>query len=360
MRVGNSQPSGPGLVCGSGGSLLRYGSGQHFKLTVTKGFGQIMEKMAVTGGAGFIGSNLAEHLVSQGYSVLVVDNFSTGKEENLAGWADKTGQVEVLSGDINETDRLRAAFKGVRYVFHQAAIPSVPRSIADPAATEHSNINGTLSVLLAARDAGVRRVVVASSSSIYGDEPNLPKVESRVGRALSPYALSKAVCEEYCRLFYQLYGLETVCLRYFNVFGPRQDPKSEYAAVIPRFTTRILADQPPTVYGDGEQTRDFTFVANVVEANWKAATHPKAISEAFNIGCGTKTSLNELIGHLNTIVGKSIKPNYEPARQGDVRHSVADIGKAERIMAYVPPISLAEGLERVVAWYRNQEPSGGV
>jgi nucleoside-diphosphate-sugar epimerase len=319
-----------------------------------------MEKMAVTGGAGFIGSNLAEHLVSQGYSVLVVDNFSTGKEENLVGWADKTAQVEVLRGDINETDRLRAAFKGVRYVFHQAAIPSVPRSIADPAATEHSNINGTLSVLLAARDAGVQRVVVASSSSIYGDEPNLPKVESRVGHTLSPYALSKAVCEEYCRLFYQLYGLETSCLRYFNVFGPRQDPKSEYAAVIPRFITRILVDQPPTVYGDGEQTRDFTFVANVVEANWKAATHPKAVGEAFNIGCGNKTSLNELIDHLNAIMGKGIKPNYEPARQGDVRHSVADISKSEKIMDYVPPISLAEGLQRVVAWYRDQKPSGSI
>lgn len=325
-----------------------------------KGLGQTMEKMAVTGGAGFIGSNLAEHLVSQGCFVLVIDNFSTGNEENLAGWANKSGQVEVLRTDINETDRLRKAFKGVRYVFHQAAIPSVPRSIADPAATEHSNINGTLSVLLAARDARVKRVVVASSSSIYGDDPHLPKIESRVGQTLSPYALSKAVCEEYCRLFHQLYGLETAALRYFNVFGPRQDPKSEYAAVIPRFTTRILDDQPPTVYGDGEQTRDFTFVANVVEANWKAATHPNAVGEAFNIGCGTKTSLNQLIGHLNTIMGKSVQPNYEPARQGDVRHSVADIGKAEKIMAYVPPISLTDGLRRVVAWYRDQQPSKSV
>ncbi len=197
-----------------------------------------MERVAVTGGAGFIGSNLAERLVSQGLSVVVIDNFLTGREQNLAGWSAGAGsRLNVLRGDINDTGRLRETFRGVRYVFHQAAIPSVPRSIADPKATEHSNIKGTLSVLIAAREAGVKRVVAASSSSVYGDDPNLPKKEERMGRVLSPYALSKVVTEEYCRLFYRLFGLETVCLRYFNVFGPRQDPKSEYAAVIPRVST---------------------------------------------------------------------------------------------------------------------------
>ncbi len=313
-----------------------------------------MDRMAVTGGAGFIGSNLAEHLASQGYSVVIVDNFLTGKEQNLAGWTERAGgRVEVLKMDINETDRLRAAFRGVRYVFHQAAIPSVPRSIADPKATQHSNISGTLSVLLASRDAGVKRVVAASSSSIYGDDPCLPKKEDRVGRPLSPYALSKAVTEEYCRLFHQLFGLETACLRYFNVFGPRQDPKSEYAAVIPRFATRLLACKSPIIYGDGEQTRDFTYVANVVDANWKAATHPDAAGQVFNIGCGTQTSLNQLVQALNGILGTSWQPQYEPARTGDVRHSVADVSKAERLLGYSPAISLRDGLERVLFWYRN-------
>ena len=313
-----------------------------------------MEKMAVTGGAGFIGSNLAEHLLNQGFSIVVVDNLSTGREQNLAGWADKAGNhVQLFRIDINETDQLRQVFRGVTYVFHQAAIPSVPRSIADPAATQSSNINGTLSVLIAARDAGVKRVVVASSSSIYGDDPSLPKREGHAGRPLSPYALSKLVCEEYCRLFYSLYGLETVCLRYFNVFGPRQDPKSEYAAVIPRFSTRLLAGEPPSVYGDGEQTRDFTFVTNVVDANWKAATHPGVAGEIFNIGCGTQTSLNQLIQCLNQILGTQIEPSYELARKGDVRHSVADVGKAIRMMDYSPAVTLESGLQRVLAWYRN-------
>jgi nucleoside-diphosphate-sugar epimerase len=236
----------------------------------------------------------------------------------------------------------------------------VPRSIADPAATEASNINGTLSVLLAARDAGVKRVVAASSSSVYGDDPGLPKIESRVGRCLSPYALSKVVTEEYCRLFTQLYGLETVCLRYFNVFGPRQDPKSEYAAVVPRFATRLLAGAPPVVYGDGEQTRDFTFVTNVVEANWKAATHPRAAGEVFNVGCGLRTSLNQLIRELAGIIGTRVEPRYEAPRAGDVRHSLADVSKAQRLMNYTPAISLQQGLERVVAWYRGHPEATSV
>jgi nucleoside-diphosphate-sugar epimerase len=313
-----------------------------------------MESMAITGGAGFIGSNLAESLVADGHRVLVVDNFSTGTEKNLAGWAEKArDRVKILKIDINETDVLREAFHGVSYVFHQAAIPSVPRSIADPQATQRANIDGTLSVLIAARDAKVKRVVAASSSSIYGDDPGLPKTERRIGRPLSPYALSKSVTEEYCRLFHQLFGLETVCLRYFNVFGPRQDPKSEYAAVVPRFATRLLAGKQPTVYGDGEQTRDFTYVTNVVEANWKAATAPNVGGEAFNIGCGHQVSLNQLLLLLNQILGASIPAIHEPGRPGDVRHSVADISKAKELMNYSPAITVKEGLERVLDWYRT-------
>jgi nucleoside-diphosphate-sugar epimerase len=314
-----------------------------------------MDKIVVTGGAGFIGSNLAEYSLAQGFRVTIIDNLSTGSERNLSGWAGGACErLQLLRTDINETDQLREAFRGVRYVFHQAAIPSVPRSIADPAATQRANINGTLSVLIAARDAGVQRVVAASSSSIYGDDPGLPKVESRTGRTLSPYALSKAVLEEYCRLFHTLYGLETVCLRYFNVFGPRQDPKSEYAAVVPKFATRLLSGRPPVVFGDGEQTRDFTFVSNVVDANWKAATHPNAAGEAFNIGCGARTSLNQLIEELQGIIGTRIDARYEAARPGDVRHSLADVSKAARLLEYTPAVSLRQGLEKAVAWYRSQ------
>ncbi len=312
-----------------------------------------MAKMAVTGGAGFIGSNLAEYLLSLGHSLAIVDNFSTGREQNLAGWADRDpDRVQLLRFDVNETDMLRQAFDGAQYVFHQAAIPSVPRSIADPQATNLANISGTLSVLVAARDAHVKRVVVASSSSVYGDDPGLPKTEARTGRTLSPYALSKAVSEEYCRLFYHLYGIETVCLRYFNVFGPRQDPKSEYAAVIPRFATRLLAGIPPVIYGDGEQTRDFTYVSNVVDANWVAATHPMAVGEVFNIGCGSRTSLNQLVNEMSQILKVSCRPTYEPARPGDVKHSLADTDKAKKMLAYEPAVSLREGLVKVIDWYR--------
>jgi len=312
-----------------------------------------MQKVAITGGAGFIGSNLAEHLLKQDLSVVVIDNLSTGREGNLAGWSENAGnRFQFLRTDINETDRLRQAFQGVTYVFHLAAIPSVARSVENPAATQMSNINGTLSVLTASRDAGVRRVIAASSSSIYGDDAQLPKKEERIGRSLSPYALSKFVTEEYCRLFHQLYGLETVSLRYFNVFGPRQDPKSDYAAVIPRFSTWMLTGKRPVVYGDGEQTRDFTFVANVIDANWRAATCPGIAGEAFNIGCGTRTSLNQLIEKMNGILGSRLEPQYESARRGDVRHSVADVGKAAQRMGYAPAISLETGLTHVLDWYR--------
>jgi nucleoside-diphosphate-sugar epimerase len=320
-----------------------------------------MEKMAVTGGAGFIGSNLAEHLISLGYSVVVIDNLSTGRMENFSGWAeDSDSRFQFLKMDINETEQLQRAFSGVSYVFHLAAIPSVARSIENPAATQSANINGTLSVLTAARDAGVKRVIAASSSSIYGDDPNLPKREDRMGRCLSPYALSKVVTEEYCRLFYRLYGLETVALRYFNVFGPRQDPNSHYAAVIPRFSTSLLAGRQPIVYGDGEQSRDFTFIANVIRANLQAATTPHVAGEAFNIGCGHQTSLNQLLEILNHILGGSSKPKYEAPRKGDVRHSVADISKAGKMLGYSPEITLETGLRLVLDWYRPRpEPAKG-
>jgi UDP-glucose 4-epimerase len=329
--------------------------------SIAKRIDTLMEKMAVTGGAGFIGSNLSEHLLNKGFRVLVIDNLSTGTEQNFSGWAESAGdRFEFLRADINETGRLRPAFKGVSCVFHLAAIPSVARSIEDPAGTQFANINGTLSVLTAARDSGVKRVIAASSSSVYGDEPNLPKKENRVGRCLSPYALSKYVTEEYCRLFYQLFKLEAVCLRYFNVFGPRQDPKSEYSAVIPRFCTRLLANEPPIVYGDGEQTRDFTYVSNVIDANWKAATTPGVAAEVFNIGCGTQTSLNQLIETINSILGSRHKAIYESARQGDVRHSVADISKAGKMLGYFPETSLEAGLRQVLDWYgRRSEAASG-
>jgi nucleoside-diphosphate-sugar epimerase len=318
-----------------------------------------MDRMVVTGGAGFIGSNLAEHLVSQGYEVVIVDNFSTGKEKNISSWAEAAGdRLQVLRADINDTVALRKAFQGARYVFHQAAIPSVPRSVADPQSTHGANISGTLSLLVAARDAGVKRVVMASSSSVYGDDPQLPKLESRIGNPLSPYALSKIVTEEYGRLFYRVYGLESVYLRYFNVFGPRQDPKSEYAAVIPRFATRLIAGQSPIIYGNGEQTRDFTFVSNVVEANWKAAAHPEVAGEAFNIGCGIRTSLNQLARKLNDLLGTDLPSCHEPARLGDVPHSLADVSKALRMMSYTPTVPLEEGLRRILQWYRTQMEAG--
>jgi nucleoside-diphosphate-sugar epimerase len=315
-----------------------------------------MEKMAVTGGAGFIGSNLTEYLLNKGFKVVVIDNLSTGRKENLAGWTEKAGdKFQFLLEDINHTEQMQKAFDGVTYVFHQAALPSVARSIENPTATQLNNINGTLSVLLAARDAGVKRVIAASSSSIYGDHPGLPKKENIIGRVLSPYALSKFVTEEYLRLFYHLFGLETVALRYFNVFGPRQNPNSEYAAVVPKFCIRLLSNQAPVIYGDGEQSRDFTFIDNVLDANWRAATAPNVSGEAFNIGCGSQTSLNQLIDKLNHILGSKINPTYESTRKGDVRHSLADISKASKMLGYVPAVSIETGLERVLNWYRNNQ-----
>ena len=304
----------------------------------------------VTGGAGFIGSNLVEHLVRAGEKVRVIDNFSTGKRENLSSIP---GQFEFVEADIRDLEAIRPAFEGVEFVLHQAAVPSVPRSVEDPVTSHEANVTGTVNVLLAARDAGVKRVVIASSSSVYGNNPRLPKHEEMVPQPLSPYAASKLATEGYALAFFHVYGLETVCLRYFNVFGPRQDPKSQYAAVIPKFITAMLNGKPPTIYGDGEQTRDFTYVENVIQANLKAAHADGAAGRVFNIACGQRISINELVRILNEILGTDIEPVYDEPRPGDVKHSLADISAAREVLGYEPEVDFAEGLRRTVKWYRR-------
>ena len=306
----------------------------------------------ITGGAGFIGSNIAQHLVARGLSVRIFDNFSTGKRENIAAFADK---VEVIEDDLRVPESVKHAVDGVRFVLHVGAIPSVPRSVEDPHATNQANVTGTLNLLLAARDSSVKRVVFSSSSSVYGDTPTLPKREDMTPSPLSPYAIHKITGEYYCRVFWQLYGLETVSLRYFNVFGPRQDPQSQYAAVIPRFITAILKDEPPTVFGDGKQTRDFSHVENVIDANLVACTAPKeALGETFNIACGGRTSLLELVDAINELCGKDIAPKFEPPRPGDVRDSQADITKAAKLLGWKPQVAFREGIEKAVEWYHDQ------
>ncbi len=314
-----------------------------------------MANYLVTGGAGFIGSNLVEALLEQGHAVRVLDNFSTGKRENIAPFRD---HIDLLEGDLTVLEDVRRAVQGVEVVFHQGALPSVPKSIADPLASHEANVTGTLNVLIAAREARVRRVVFASSSSVYGDQnPAAPKDETMPPRPISPYGVAKLAAEHYCRVFYAVYGLETVALRYFNVFGPRQDPASMYAAVIPRFITALLAGQPPIIYGDGEQTRDFTYVGNVVAANLLAAAAPaeRVAGEVFNVAMGGQTSLNELVRMLCQIIGSEVSPIYDAPRPGDIRHSRADISKAQHCLKYKPRISLAEGLRLTVAWYRQQD-----
>jgi len=311
-----------------------------------------MTTCVVTGGAGFIGSNLTERLLRMGRRVRVIDNFSSGRREHLAALRDRFGShLEVLEGDIRDLPFLQAACRGAAYVFHQAAVPSVQRSVRDPLTSNEVNVQGTLNVFLAARDGGVRRVVSASSSSVYGESPELPKREGFAPQPISPYALTKLVGEEYARLFGSLYGLGVVSLRYFNVFGPRQDPTSEYAAVIPRFITRLLQGEPPTIYGDGEQTRDFTFIDNVIDANLRAAEAAGAAGQAFNIACGERFSLNELAARLNQIIGTAVAPRYEPARDGDIKHSLADISQARQVLGYEPAVGLGVGLERTVTWF---------
>jgi UDP-glucose 4-epimerase len=306
----------------------------------------------ITGGAGFIGSNIAEYLVGRGCRVRVFDNFSTGKRANVQSFATK---AEIFEGDLCDARSIEEAVRGVRYVLHLGAIPSVPRSVENPQATNEVNITGTVNLLVAARDAGVKRVVFTSSSSVYGDTPTLPKRENMPPSPLSPYAVHKITGEYYAAIFWRLYGLETVSLRYFNVFGPRQDPQSQYAAVIPRFITAILRDQSPVIFGDGSQTRDFSHVENIIEANRLACEAPnEALGQSFNIACGGRISLLDLVATVNKILGKNVKPKLDPPRPGDILHSQADIAKAEKLLGWKPVVTFPEGIAKTVAWYQRQ------
>jgi nucleoside-diphosphate-sugar epimerase len=307
-----------------------------------------MAQYLVTGGAGFIGSHMAEELTRRGERVRVVDSLITGKRQNLAHVPD----VEFIHGDLAEFEVAKRAVQGVDYVLHQAAIPSVPRSVKDPITSNRANIDASLNLLVAARDAGVRRVVYAGSSSAYGNTPTLPKVETMPTAPLSPYALQKLVVEQYCQMFTQLYGLETVTIRYFNVFGPRQDPSSPYSGVISIFIRSLVEGQRPTIYGDGEHTRDFTYVANVVDGALRACVAPSASGEVINVATGGRVSLNQLFAAVRTHVGSGLEPLYEAPRAGDVRDSQADISKAQRLLGYEPIVDFASGLEKTVSWYR--------
>lgn len=309
-----------------------------------------MSLYLVTGGAGFIGSHLAEELVRRGHRVRVLDNLSTGKRRNL----EHIPGIDFVEGDLADPDACTRAVQGVEYVLHQGAIPSVPRSVMDPVTSNRSNIDGSLNILVAARDAGVRRLVYAGSSSAYGDTPTLPKREDMPTRPLSPYALQKLVAEQYCQMFTRLYGLETVTIRYFNVFGPRQDPSSPYSGVISLFSTALLEGRRPTIYGDGEQTRDFTYIANVVDGVLRACEAPAASGEVINVATGGRISLNTLLQAMNAIVGTDIVPIYAEPRAGDVRDSQADISKARALLGYEPSISLEEGLRRTLDWARTE------
>ncbi len=304
----------------------------------------------VTGGAGFIGSSIVRALLARGDRVRVIDNFFSGKRENLAEVA---GDIELIEGDLRDEAAVARACEGVDLIFHQAAIPSVPRSLADPISSNDANITATLKLLWTAKKAGVRRLVYAASSSAYGDTPTLPKVETMRPAPLSPYAVSKLASEHYCQVFAGAYGLETVCLRYFNVFGARQDPQSEYAAVIPRFVTAGLQGKGVTIFGDGTQSRDFCYIDNNIEANMAASTAPAAdvSGRVFNVACGAATTLNDVVKIIGDIVGHAIPVTYAPGRVGDVKHSLADITAARSQLGYRGAITFEEGLKRTVAWY---------
>jgi nucleoside-diphosphate-sugar epimerase len=310
-----------------------------------------MPNYLVTGGAGFIGSHLTEELVRRGHAVRVVDNLVTGKRQNIA----HIPSVEFVEGDLADLDVARRAVRDIDYVLHQAAIPSVPRSVQDPITSNRANIDASLNILVAASDARVRRVVYAGSSSAYGDTPTLPKVETMAPAPLSPYALQKLVAEQYCQMFTRLYGLETVTTRYFNVFGPRQDPSSPYSGVISLFISALVDGRQPTIYGDGEHTRDFTYVANVVDGVLRACTADGASGEVINVATGGRISLNTLFTSLRTLVGARVEPLYAEPRAGDVKDSQADISKASRILGYSPTVSFDDGLQKTVAWYRASQ-----
>ena len=302
----------------------------------------------ITGGAGFIGSNLVEELLGRGERVRVLDNFSTGFRKNIEQWQ---SSIEIVEGDIREYDVVLKAMQGVDCVLHQAALPSVPRSIQDPIASNASNVTGTLNVLQAVREAGVKRAVFASSSSVYGDTPVLPKQEDMPANPLSPYAVSKLAGESYFSVFGRVYGIQTVALRYFNVFGPRQNPDSQYSAVIPKFIKAMLAGKRPVIYGDGTQSRDFTFVANVVEANIRAATRDIPPGSVMNCACHGQVTLNELVARLNAILGTSIEPEYAEPRPGDIKHSFADIERMKRLLDFTPAVGFEEGLKKTCEYY---------
>ena len=306
----------------------------------------------VTGGAGFIGSNHAEALVRAGERVRIFDDFSSGKRENLKSFA---ADVEVIEGDLRNMDAVRRAVDGVTGIYHQAALRSVPRSVDNPLATNDVNITGTLQLLMAARDAGVKRVVAASSSSVYGANEALPKREDQELLPVSPYAASKLAGEHYCRIFTRLYNLETVSLRYFNVFGARQDPDSQYAAVVPLFIQSGLDGVPLTVHGDGMQSRDFTYIDNVVQANLRAMEAPAAAGEAFNIACGSRYTLMDIVHAIERELGHPLTCRHTPPRAGDVRHTLADIGKAERVLGFKPTVDFDEGMARTVAYIKSQD-----
>jgi nucleoside-diphosphate-sugar epimerase len=305
----------------------------------------------VTGGAGFIGSNLVHHLVGRGEKVRVLDNFATGRRENLA---DLTGRFELVEGSLCDPAAVKAAVAGVTYILHFGAMPSVIRSVEDPWTANQVNIDGTLNLLIAARDAGVDRVVFSSSSSVYGDTPTLPKQEDMTPMPLSPYALHKLTGEHYMRIFHSLYGLKTYSLRYFNVFGPRQNPKSQYAAVIPLFIQALLEDRAPVIHGDGGQTRDFTFVADILAANLACCAAPaEAAGGVFNVAWGNRISVKDLATTIAGLLGKNIQPIHEPARAGDVRDSQADATRARTLLGWEPKVTFEEGLLRTIDWYRR-------
>jgi UDP-glucose 4-epimerase len=301
----------------------------------------------VTGGAGFIGSNIARELIQLGQSVRVLDDFSSGCRKNLTGVADR---IDLIEGDIRDLETVRAAVDGIDIVLHQAAVPSVPRSVADPVTSNAVNIDGTLNVLEASRQAGVRKLVMASSSSVYGESEELPKHEAMASHPLSPYAITKLTDEHYCRVYWELYRFPTVCLRYFNIFGPHQDPNSEYAAVVPKFITALLAGKTPVVYGDGEQSRDFTYIENCVQANLLAALNDKIVGDVYNVACGNQFTLNQLLNALRKIIGTDTQAQYDPPRPGDIRHSYASVDKLKGC-GYNPKVGFEEGLRHTVKFF---------
>ena len=311
----------------------------------------ITTKCLVTGGAGFIGSNLADELIRQGAKVKIIDNFVTGFRENLE---EISGDFEFIEGDLNDDSALIKAVENVDVIFHQAALPSVPRSVENPQETHQACVNGTFNVLLKAKNAGVRRVIYAASSSAYGDQPTLPKVETMLPEPLSPYAAAKLMGEYYCQVFSRVYGIETICLRYFNVFGPRQNPSSMYSGVISRFIDALMSGETPVIFGNGEQSRDFTYIANVVNANIKAAQTDKGIGQVMNAANGERISLNELLEVLKTIIGKpDATADYQPERRGDVKHSQCSNARAVEFIGYEKLIGLEEGLQKTIDWWKS-------